>query len=164
MALLVFVRFLIDILSGCPAHVESAEGELHNATELTSSASTAILALTPAPRLRTCWRPCTPSTTRWATRSARHGTTDSRISSATAPGTNIILCHSMIKTCRLTLMPCCHRDSDRESSLCRYYSYLMARSVASSIWQECFQADPLNPDAGRRYRDAIQWCREMHIL
>ena len=46
----------------------------------------------------------------------------------------------------------------------RYYSYLMARSVASSIWQECFQADPLNPDAGRRYRDAIQSCREMAIL
>ena len=36
----------------------------------------------------------------------------------------------------------------------------MARSVASSIWQECFQADPLNPDAGRRYRDAIQ-CRRV---
>ena len=47
--------------------------------------------------------------------------------------------------------------------LCRYYSYLMARSVASSIWQECFQADPLNPDAGRRYRDAVQCCREIHV-
>ena len=43
----------------------------------------------------------------------------------------------------------------------RYYSYLMARSVASSIWQECFQADPLNPySGGRQYRDEIQSCRE----
>ena len=28
----------------------------------------------------------------------------------------------------------------------------MARSVASSIWQRYFQNDPLNPDAGAKYR------------
>ena len=44
-----------------------------------------------------------------------------------------------------------HSDRGR-TPFTRYYSYLMARSVASSIWQKCFQSDPLNPDAGRRYR------------
>jgi len=34
----------------------------------------------------------------------------------------------------------------------RYYSYLMARSVASAIWQHSFQADPFCWDAGVRYR------------
>ena len=34
----------------------------------------------------------------------------------------------------------------------RYYSYLMARSVASSIWQQCFEQDPLNSEAGAKYR------------
>ena len=34
----------------------------------------------------------------------------------------------------------------------RYYSYLMARSVASAIWQYSFQEDPYSGDAGARYR------------
>ena len=34
----------------------------------------------------------------------------------------------------------------------RYYSYLMARSVASSIWQQYFQDDPFNSENGRKYR------------
>ena len=35
----------------------------------------------------------------------------------------------------------------------RYYSYLMARSVASAIWQYSFQEDPYNRAAGVRYRN-----------
>jgi len=34
----------------------------------------------------------------------------------------------------------------------RYYSYLMARSVASAIWQHSFQENPYCGDAGSRYR------------
>jgi len=34
----------------------------------------------------------------------------------------------------------------------RYYSYLMARSVASAIWQYSFQEDPYSAEAGARYR------------
>merc|ERR1719466_681923 len=34
----------------------------------------------------------------------------------------------------------------------RYYSYLMARSVASAIWQHSFQEDPFCGVAGGRYR------------
>jgi intermediate peptidase len=45
-----------------------------------------------------------------------------------------------------------HRFSHLVGYGARYYSYLMARSVASCIWQKCFQDEPLNPDAGRRYR------------
>lgn len=33
----------------------------------------------------------------------------------------------------------------------RYYSYLLAKSVASAIWQKNFQADPYSGTAGRRY-------------
>uniref|UniRef100_A0A0A9WMI4 Mitochondrial intermediate peptidase n=2 Tax=Lygus hesperus TaxID=30085 RepID=A0A0A9WMI4_LYGHE len=34
----------------------------------------------------------------------------------------------------------------------KYYSYLMSRSVASSIWQNFFIADPFSRQAGERYR------------
>ena len=34
----------------------------------------------------------------------------------------------------------------------RYYSYLMARSVATSIWQKYFQDDPFNEENGMKYR------------
>lgn len=34
----------------------------------------------------------------------------------------------------------------------RYYSYLMARSVASTIWQKYFSADPFDRDCGAKYR------------
>eukprot|EP00092_Neocalanus_flemingeri_P039565 GFUD01043081.1.p1 GENE.GFUD01043081.1~~GFUD01043081.1.p1 ORF type:complete len:706 (-),score=245.82 GFUD01043081.1:139-2256(-) len=34
----------------------------------------------------------------------------------------------------------------------RYYSYLLARSVASAIWQHSFQGDPFCGEAGGRYR------------
>lgn len=34
----------------------------------------------------------------------------------------------------------------------KYYSYLLSRAVASWIWQEYFEADPLNSTAGERYR------------
>jgi len=35
----------------------------------------------------------------------------------------------------------------------RYYSYLLAKSVASAIWQKNFQDDPFSSTAGKRYRD-----------
>lgn len=34
----------------------------------------------------------------------------------------------------------------------RYYSYLMARSVATSIWQKYFKDDPFNQENGMKYR------------
>ncbi|XP_022107562.1 mitochondrial intermediate peptidase-like [Acanthaster planci] len=34
----------------------------------------------------------------------------------------------------------------------KYYSYLLSRAVASSIWHKCFAADPLSRDTGERYR------------
>ncbi|TRY74904.1 hypothetical protein TCAL_00516 [Tigriopus californicus] len=45
-----------------------------------------------------------------------------------------------------------HRFSHLVGYGARYYSYLMARSVASSIWQCHFQEDPLNGESGGRYR------------
>ena len=34
----------------------------------------------------------------------------------------------------------------------RYYSYLMARSVASTIWQKYFASDPYDSSNGLKYR------------
>ena len=34
----------------------------------------------------------------------------------------------------------------------RYYSYLMAKSVASTIWQNCFDQNPFDAEAGNKYR------------
>jgi len=34
----------------------------------------------------------------------------------------------------------------------RYYSYLMARAVASKIWQQYFERDPFNAENGGKYR------------
>ena len=33
-----------------------------------------------------------------------------------------------------------------------YYSYLWARSLSHRVWRQCFESNPLNADAGRR------WC------
>ncbi len=38
----------------------------------------------------------------------------------------------------------------------RYYSYLMARSVASTIWQKYFAADPFDRSNGLKYRYHFQ--------
>jgi len=35
----------------------------------------------------------------------------------------------------------------------RYYSYLLARAVASAMWQQHFMHDPYSREAGRRYRE-----------
>ena len=34
----------------------------------------------------------------------------------------------------------------------RYYSYLLARAVASNIWQKLFKNDPFDSDMGALYR------------
>lgn len=46
-----------------------------------------------------------------------------------------------------------HRFSHLVGYGARYYSYLMARSVASKIWQQFFQDDPFNSDNGAKYRE-----------
>ena len=35
----------------------------------------------------------------------------------------------------------------------RYYSYLLARSVASNIWQKLFRDDPFDPSKGAIFRN-----------
>ena len=35
----------------------------------------------------------------------------------------------------------------------RYYSYLLARSVASNIWQKLFQKNPFDSDMGSLFRN-----------
>ncbi len=35
----------------------------------------------------------------------------------------------------------------------RYYSYLLARAVASAIWQKNFQKNPYSEEAGKRYSE-----------
>eukprot|EP00041_Stephanoeca_diplocostata_P013746 m.243525 g.243525 ORF g.243525 m.243525 type:complete len:725 (+) comp19452_c0_seq4:242-2416(+) len=36
-----------------------------------------------------------------------------------------------------------------------YYSYLWCQALSSMVWQQCFQADPLNRAAGDRYRQLV---------
>jgi intermediate peptidase len=37
----------------------------------------------------------------------------------------------------------------------KYYSYLVSKAIASNIWTECFEKDPLNSTAGANYRDKL---------
>ena len=37
----------------------------------------------------------------------------------------------------------------------KYYSYLVSRAVAHSIWQRVFADDPLSPDAGKLYKQKV---------
>jgi len=46
-----------------------------------------------------------------------------------------------------------HRFSHLVGYGARYYSYMMARSVASAIWQQTFQDDPFSREAGVKYRE-----------
>lgn len=46
-----------------------------------------------------------------------------------------------------------HRFSHLVGYGARYYSYMMARSVASAIWQKTFQDDPFSREAGVKYRE-----------
>merc|ERR1719341_2283348 len=46
-----------------------------------------------------------------------------------------------------------HRFSHLVGYGARYYSYMMARSVASAIWQKIFQDDPFSWEAGVKYRE-----------
>ncbi len=43
-----------------------------------------------------------------------------------------------------------HRFSHLVGYGARYYSYLMARAVAASIWQRCFIEDPFSEQFGKR--------------
>ena len=45
-----------------------------------------------------------------------------------------------------------HRFSHLVGYGARYYSYMLARSVASAIWQKSFLEDPFSRAQGERYR------------
>jgi len=36
-----------------------------------------------------------------------------------------------------------------------YYSYLFDRAIAAKVWKEVFEKDPLNREAGEKYRDEV---------
>lgn len=37
----------------------------------------------------------------------------------------------------------------------KYYSYLVSKAIASKIWTDCFENDPLNSNAGEQYRKKL---------
>ncbi len=37
----------------------------------------------------------------------------------------------------------------------KYYSYLISKAIASKIWLECFEKDPLSSMAGEKYRQKL---------
>lgn len=37
----------------------------------------------------------------------------------------------------------------------KYYSYLVSKAIASKIWSDCFEKDPLSPTAGENYRKKL---------
>lgn len=37
----------------------------------------------------------------------------------------------------------------------KYYSYLISKSIATKIWFDCFESDPLSPTAGENYRKKL---------
>lgn len=37
----------------------------------------------------------------------------------------------------------------------KYYSYLVSRAIATAIWTKLFRRDPLNREAGNRYKDQV---------
>lgn len=37
----------------------------------------------------------------------------------------------------------------------KYYSYLVSKAIASNIWTECFERDPLSSTAGDKYRKRV---------
>ncbi len=37
----------------------------------------------------------------------------------------------------------------------KYYSYLISKAIASKIWFDCFEKDPLNSTAGENYREKL---------
>lgn len=37
----------------------------------------------------------------------------------------------------------------------KYYSYMVSKAIASKIWSECFEKDPLSSIAGENYRNKL---------
>ncbi len=37
----------------------------------------------------------------------------------------------------------------------KYYSYLISKAIASKIWSECFEREPLSSSAGHSYRTQL---------